>query len=53
MSQSSNDWRDGYIAGYQSVKSGQTPAIPATPTLPNGKSYYDAGYEAGEARARG
>jgi hypothetical protein len=48
-------FRDGFLAGWKSVKGkgAAIPPIPPTPPLPPGKTAYDLGYAKGVERAKG
>jgi hypothetical protein len=47
-------YQDGYLRGYQSVMGSDAmcPSIPATPSIPDGKTEYEVGQEMGKARGR-
>jgi len=46
-----DEFRRGYIKGYQSIKGSVIPSIPPTPLIRNGENYYDVGYEMGRKAA--
>lgn len=46
-----DDFRKGYIAGYQSVNGRLIPSIPPTPVTKNGETYYQVGYQMGMQNA--
>jgi len=47
-------YQDGYLKGYWSEmgKHANCPSIPATPSIPAGKTEYEVGQEMGKARGR-
>jgi hypothetical protein len=54
LSDGSPTYQEGYLKGYQSqMGTGATcPSIPATPSIPAGKTEYEVGPEMGKARGR-
>lgn len=50
MNEKPQEFRDGYIDGWQSIRPGDTPAVPSHAT-PAGKTPYEHGYELGRQRA--
>jgi len=47
---SQKTFTEGYIAGYQSVRPGASPAVPAY-AVPAGKTPYQYGYDLGKQKA--
>lgn len=50
MSNDSDEFRQGYIDGWQSIKPGTVPDIPAF-AIPAGRTAYQHGYALGVERA--
>lgn len=46
------EYRQGYLAGWQHAGGTQVPKVPSTPSLASGTNYYTEGFEAGAKEAR-